>query len=208
MACARRRVARGQRRRNSRHRRRCRQRPGRTVRRAVRRDAGRRATRCRIVIDGMPRAAWRSPSGGGSARPSCRRSGSATRPRRASAVRQRAADRACRERYGRGTASSIARRRRSPPSIASPRPTTCARESPTRRRVSLSGGNLQKFVVGREILREPRRAGRQPADLGRRRGRGGGDPPGDRSISPRAAPPCWSSARTSTNCSRSPTAWR
>ena len=35
------------------------------------------------------------------------------------------------------------------------RPSTCARPSAIRRRRSLSGGNLQKFVVGREILREP-----------------------------------------------------
>ncbi len=47
---------------------------------------------------------------------------------------------------------------------------------------SLSGGNLQKFMVGREILREPGRAGGEPADLGRRCGRGRHDPPGpDRS---------------------------
>ena len=46
-------------------------------------------------------------------------------------------------------------RRRSPPSTAPPRPSTCARPSAIRKPSSLSGGNLQKFVVGREILREP-----------------------------------------------------
>ena len=35
---------------------------------------------------------------------------------------------------------------------------------------SLSGGNLQKFVVGREIMQDPRRADRRAADLGGRRG--------------------------------------
>jgi len=33
---------------------------------------------------------------------------------------------------------------------------------------SLSGGNLQKFIVGREILRNPGRACGQPTNLGRR----------------------------------------
>ncbi len=56
---------------------------------------------------------------------------------------------------------------------------------------SLSGGNLQKFVVGREILREPGRAGREPADLGRRRRRGRRDPPGADRSRRRAAPRCW-----------------
>ena len=41
---------------------------------------------------------------------------------------------------------------------------------------SLSGGNLQKFLVGREVLQEPARAGDQPADLGRGCRRGAGDP--------------------------------
>ena len=41
------------------------------------------------------------------------------------------------------------------PSIARPRRSTCARRSAIPRRSSLSGGNLQKFIVGREILREP-----------------------------------------------------
>ena len=34
---------------------------------------------------------------------------------------------------------------------------------------ALSGGNLQKFIIGRELDRQPDRHGRQPADLGRRR---------------------------------------
>ena len=44
---------------------------------------------------------------------------------------------------------------------------------------SLSGGNLQKFIMGREIMQR-RGARRLPADLGGRRGRGRGHPPGDR----------------------------
>ena len=38
---------------------------------------------------------------------------------------------------------------------------------------SLSGGNLQKFIVGREILQQPQAAGRRAADLGRGRRRRG-----------------------------------
>ena len=45
---------------------------------------------------------------------------------------------------------------------------------------SLSGGNLQKFIMGREIMQEPTALVGQPADLGRRRGRRGRDPAGDR----------------------------
>ena len=56
---------------------------------------------------------------------------------------------------------------------------------------SLSGGNLQKFVVGREILRNPAVLVGQPADLGRRRGRSRRDPPGAARSRRRAAPPCW-----------------
>ena len=41
---------------------------------------------------------------------------------------------------------------------------------------SLSGGNLQKFIVGREIDAGPEAARRLAADLGRRRRRGGADP--------------------------------
>ena len=46
----------------------------------------------------------------------------------------------------------------------------------TRRRESLSGGNLQKFIVGREIDAAPEAADRLAADLGRRRRRRGADP--------------------------------
>ena len=41
---------------------------------------------------------------------------------------------------------------------------------------SLSGGNLQKFIVGREIAAEPEDADRLAADLGRGRRRRGADP--------------------------------
>ena len=73
---------------------------------------------------------------------------------------------------------------------------------------SLSGGNLQKFIMGREILQEPDGARRQPADLGRRRGRRRRHPPGDRRSGRRAARRSSSSRRTSTSCWRSATRWR
>ncbi len=41
---------------------------------------------------------------------------------------------------------------------------------------SLSGGNLQKFIVGREILQRPQRDDRRAADLGRGRRRRGAHP--------------------------------
>jgi ABC-type uncharacterized transport system ATPase subunit len=41
---------------------------------------------------------------------------------------------------------------------------------------SLSGGNLQKYIMGREIDAQPEAAGRLAADLGRGRGCGGADP--------------------------------
>ena len=40
-------------------------------------------------------------------------------------------------------------------SAGSPRPSTCARASPDPEAAALSGGNLQKFVVGREFDRKP-----------------------------------------------------
>ena len=43
---------------------------------------------------------------------------------------------------------------------------------------ALSGGNLQKFVIGREILQAPDGDRGEPADLGGRCGGGGGDPAG------------------------------
>ena len=73
---------------------------------------------------------------------------------------------------------------------------------------TLSGGNLQKFVVGREILERARHFRRQPADLGRRRAGVGRDPSGAAGSFAREASRCWSSARTSTNSSRSATASR
>ena len=104
-------------------------------------------TRRRPALDHRAAAARRRLRAGGAARP---------RDRAAlQALRQRADQRPC------GKPDGAARLHRSrpgaaPSSTASPRPTTCARASPIRRRVSLSGGNLQKYVVGREILREPR----------------------------------------------------
>ena len=83
---ARRRPVRACGRRNPRRRGRRRQRAGRVVRGALRRGAVRTApTSSRSTA--RTRAASRSPSAAASARPSCRRNGSATRPRRASRSR-------------------------------------------------------------------------------------------------------------------------
>ena len=41
---------------------------------------------------------------------------------------------------------------------------------------ALSGGNLQKFIIGRELDRQAVGDDRQPTDLGRRRRRRGEDP--------------------------------
>ena len=92
----------------------------------------------------------------GSAPPSCRRSASATRPRRASAcpttslLSGHATERHGPARLhrlgrgaGRGRSAIIEGLRRAQGPSAIPHAGT------------LSGGNLQKFVVGREILREP-----------------------------------------------------
>ena len=74
-----------------------------------------------------------------------------------------------------------------------------------------SGGGGAVGRQSAEIHRRPRtrpqpdRDGRQPADLGRRRGCGRQDPAGADRTGAAAARRCWSSARTSTNCSRSPT---
>ncbi len=43
---------------------------------------------------------------------------------------------------------------------------------------SLSGGNLQKFIMGREIMQKPDVSGGQPTDMGGGCGGGGGDPSG------------------------------
>ena len=51
---------------------------------------------------------------------------------------------------------------------ASSRRWTCARARRDPEAAALSGGNLQKFIVGRELDRSPAVHGRQPADLGRR----------------------------------------
>ena len=71
---------------------------------------------------------------------------------------------------------------------------------------SLSGGNLQKFIVGREIDAEPEAADRLAADLGRRRRRRRADPRRAARAARRRLRACWSSARSSTSCSRSATA--
>ena len=76
-------------------------------------------------------------------------------PRRASALRERADQRPCGEPDG-AARLHRSRRRRAPSSTASPRPIDVRKGKPDPEAISLSGGNLQKYVVGREILREPR----------------------------------------------------
>ena len=70
---------------------------------------------------------------------------------------------------------------------------------------SLSGGNLQKFIVGREILREPGVLVVSQPTWGVDAGAAAMIRQALIDLAA-AAPPCWSSARTSTNWSRSPTA--
>ena len=83
--------------------------------------------------------------------------GGTARPRHRAAdeiVRERSAHWPCRERHGQSRASSTSRQRLL--RLTAPRrASTCARQSAIPRPSSLSGGNLQKFIVGREILREP-----------------------------------------------------
>ncbi len=55
----------------------------------------------------------------------------------------------------------------------------------------LSGGNLQKFVIGREVLRGPVLLDRRPADLGRRRRRRRLHPHHAARPRRRRAAPCW-----------------
>ena len=159
-------LARSQGRRDPRHRRRRRQRPGRVVRRALRR-AARAEVRRRDHRRAAAPATSRSPSGGGSAPRSCRRSGSATAPRRACGCR---------------------RTRCSP---ATPRAAWCSHgfidQAATLAVVDRTTNDLRRAQGqarsrGREPLRRQpaeihrrprnparaRRAGRQPADLGRR----------------------------------------
>ena len=99
-------------------------------------------------------AGCRSPSAAGSARRSCRKNGSVTPPRRASRSRQRADQRACaspmvrRGFIDRGQTLAFVER------ITKAYDVRKAKRDPEA--MSLSGGNLQKYVVGREILREPR----------------------------------------------------
>ena len=144
---------RGARRRDRRHRRRRRQRPGRIVRRAVGRAAV--AEPGAVVIDGN--------AAGQLAITERRRLGAAFVPEErlghGAAPRMKLSENALLTRHAasgmvqRGFIDNARDARAS--SIASPRPSTCARPSAIRKRVSLSGGNLQKFIVGREILREP-----------------------------------------------------
>ena len=147
-------LARGQRRRNPRHRRRRRQRPGRIVLGAV----GRAAVAPHadsVIIDGH--AAGHSI--GDRAPPAGRRlrAGRAARPRHRAAhetVGKRAAHRPRRQRHGqarlRQQAGDAGRPSTRPPQTFDVRK---AKRDPEA--ASLSGGNLQKFMVGREILREP-----------------------------------------------------
>ena len=86
------------------------------------------------------------------------------------------------------------RRRRSSRSSTSARPGIDALAR------SLSGGNLQKFIVGREILQNPGVLVVSQPTWGVDAGRRGRDPSGPDRRSPRTARPSWSSRRTSTSC--------
>ena len=64
---------------------------------------------------------------------------------------------------------------------------------------SLSGGNLQKFIMGREVLTVPEVLIVSQPTWGVDAGRGGGDPPGAGRPRRAAARRSWSSARISTS---------
>ncbi len=182
-------VARGARRRDRRHRRRRRQRPGRIVCGAVRR---------------APVAAAKAPSSSTARRPACSASPSAAAWARPSCPE---------ERLGHGAAP---RMKLSENALLTghaasgmvkrgfiDKPATLAHRRPHHQDLrraqgqARSGGGEPLRRQSAEIRRRPRnpararRAGRQPADLGRRCRRGGDDPSGaDRSCR-RAAPRCW-----------------
>ena len=109
-----------------------------------------------VRIDGKAvRPARRHRRAAGSARPSCRRSGSATAPCRGFTL----SENVVLTRHGDGD-GMIRRRLHRPRPRRAPiaervvhRPSTCARASRDPEARALSGGNLQKFVVGREIDR-------------------------------------------------------
>ena len=71
---------------------------------------------------------------------------------------------------------------------------------------ALSGGNLQKFVIGREILQDPDGDRDQPADLGGGCRSGGLDPAGDPGPGGRRGGGGGASARIWMNCWKLPTA--
>ena len=138
------------------------------VRRApLARRRTRSARRHRRRRSSTPRAAARSACA------SCRKSGSAAAPCPDVARRQRAAHRRTARRlvrHGlidpqRACAQFAAEMHRAS--------STSRRGGPQAAAQSLSGGNLQKFIVGREILQQPEGADRRAADLGRRRRRRG-----------------------------------
>ena len=72
----------------------------------------------------------------------------------------------------------------------------------------LSGGNLQRVILAREIESEPAPDDRGPADPRPRRRRRGDGPPAAARAPRRPAPRSCSSPRSSTSCSRSPTGSR
>ena len=149
-------ASRGPQRRDRRHRRGVRQRPEGAAAGA---SPAKRRSRSRSAIQIMRRAgrpAWRRAGAASSACASCRRSASATArcpacrwPRTRCSPRTAAAWSA-----GRLHRAS-ARRARSPRACIERlrRAHAAAPSAPAR---SLSGGNLQKFIVGREILQEPK----------------------------------------------------
>ena len=152
------------------------------------------------------RAARARPSGARSASAPCRRSATAT-PRSATSRSPRMAALTARRRMGFMQGGLISASRAAAYADKVIKAFAVKALGPRSTAGSLSGGNLQKFIMGREILQEPIGARRQPADLGRRRRRGGARSARRSSTSPGAAARWSSSRRTSTNCWNSAIRW-
>ena len=153
------------------------------------------------------RDAWASTRAAGSAPRSCRRSASAMRRRRRHRLSENTliSHAAAEVEPVRASSCSNAAKRLAR-AIVQSFDVRMPEADPQARK--LSGGNLQKFVIGREIIRKPEAPHRRPADLGRRCGRRAPDPPGAGGSRDARAARSWWSARISTSCSKSPTAWR
>ena len=197
----------GARRRDRRHRRRFGQRPAGADGRAVRRRPARAAAAASCFCGADVARALGAAAAARSASRSCRRSGSGAAP--------------CRRCRSPTTRSSPRTASRCEPAAARSRPRwrrdVRARPSsafnvkaggPDAAARSLSGGNLQKFIVGREIRRQAQGDDRRAADVGRRRRRRRADPPGAARPARRGLSRCSWCPRSSTSCSRSATASR